>query len=504
MGSYLEMRNITKKFSDNVVLDRVNFRVEKGQVHALIGENGSGKTTLMNILAGLYTPNDGEIYIDGEKVVIDSPIKAQNTGIYMIHQELRLFPDLSVAENIFVKREPLKRSFPVPVIDWAKVYQETERYLKYFQLNINPRTPVGYLSYGQQKFIEIIKAISHKSDILIMDETTAALTEKEIQLLFDTIREIKKLGVTVIFISHRLGEVKHIADAVTILRDGEVVGSGKMNDMDMADMIQAMAGKDIEDRYPKIKVKLGGEVLRVENLNYESLLQNINLDLRKGEILGIAGLSGAGRKTLAKVLFGINSPFTGTIKINGKSFSRMTPQMAMKNGLCFVAGTGTEESLIKQISVTKNITITNLKRVSKAGFLNPALEADYASDYLERLEIYADHDDIAETLSGGKQKKVTLAKWLFNNAKILIMDEPTAGIDIGSKVDIYNIINELVMSGASVIMISSDFPELAGMCDRVAVMYKGRIIKILDRSELSNEKILYYAAGGSDKEKSAH
>ena len=297
MGSYLEMRNITKKFSDNVVLDRVNFRVEKGQVHALIGENGSGKTTLMNILAGLYTPNDGEIYIDGEKVVIDSPIKAQNTGIYMIHQELRLFPDLSVAENIFVKREPLKRSFPVPVIDWAKVYQETERYLKYFQLNINPRTPVGYLSYGQQKFIEIIKAISHKSDILIMDETTAALTEKEIQLLFDTIREIKKLGVTVIFISHRLGEVKQIADAVTILRDGEVVGSGKMNDMDMADMIQAMAGKDIEDRYPKIKVKLGGEVLRVENLNYESLLQNINLDLRKGEILGIAGLSGAGRKS---------------------------------------------------------------------------------------------------------------------------------------------------------------------------------------------------------------
>lgn len=208
MGNYLEMRNITKKFSENIVLNKVNLSVEKGQVHAIIGENGSGKTTLMNILAGLYTPNSGEIFIDGKKVTIDSPIKAQSLGISMIHQELRLFPDLSVAENIFTKREPLKRGFPLPVIDWAEVYRETEKYLKYFQLNINPRIQVGQLSYGQQKFVEIIKAISHKSNVLIMDETTSALTEKEIQMLFESIQEIKKMGVTIMYISHRLGEVK--------------------------------------------------------------------------------------------------------------------------------------------------------------------------------------------------------------------------------------------------------------------------------------------------------
>ncbi|HHY81326.1 MAG TPA: sugar ABC transporter ATP-binding protein [Clostridiales bacterium] len=500
MAGYLEMRNITKKFSGNVVLDNVNFSVDKGQVHALIGENGSGKTTLMNILAGLYTPDKGEIFINGEKVTIDSPIKAQNLGISMIHQELRVFPDLTVAENIFIKREPLKKAVPLPVIDWVEAYRETERYLKCFNLNINPRVPVGYLSYGQQRFVEIIKAISCKADLLIMDETTSALTEKEIQMLFETIREIKKLGVTVIYITHRLGEVKQIADAVTVLRDGKVVCSSNADKMNMNEIVQVMAGRKIEDRYPKIKVKMGGEVLRVQNLNYEGILHNINLDLRKGEILGIAGLSGAGRKTLAKVLFGINTPFDGTITINGKKFNSITTRTAMNNGLCYVAGTGTEESLIKQLSVARNITITNLKRVSRAGLLMPAMEAEFAADYLERLEISAEHDDIADTLSGGKQKKVALAKWLFNNARILIMDEPTAGIDIGSKVDIYNIINELVLSGASVIMISSDFAELSGMCDRVAVMYNGEIIKILNKDEISSEKILFYAAGGSERD----
>jgi ribose transport system ATP-binding protein len=258
-----------------------------------------------------------------------------------------------------------------------------------------------------------------------------------------------------------------------------------------------MAGKDLVDRYPKINAKISGEALRIENLSYSGILKNINLDLKKGEILGIAGLSGAGRRTLAKVLFGINTPFEGSVYINRKPFSFITPQIAMKNGLCYVAGTGTSEGLIDQNTIAENMTITNLKRVSKAGILQLQVESRYAYDFIERLEISACDRDLVGTLNGGKQKKVSLAKWLFNSAKILIMDEPTAGIDIGSKVDIYNIINELVLSGASVIMISSDLAELIGMCDRIAVMFNGGIRKVLDRKEATSESILHYASGGS-------
>lgn len=495
MYKYLEMRNITKKFNENLILDNIEFSVEKGQVHALIGENGSGKTTLMKILAGVYSPNSGEILINGRQVVIQSPAQAQDLGISMIYQDIMLFPDLSVAENIFIKREPFKRGL-LKRIDWDKVYSETKKYLKAFGLDISPRTQVGHLSYGQQKFVEIIKALSLKSDILIMDETTAALTESEIQTLFEAIREIKKLGVTVIYISHRLEEIAQIADTVTVLRDGRVVRSCSIDQVDMKDIIQVMAGKEIKDRYPKIRTKLGKDILRVNNLSYNGVLRNINLNLRRGEILGIAGLSGSGRKTLAKTLFGINSPFEGTVQINGRTFKNLTTKQAMHYGLCYVAGTGTEESLIKQMQITKNITITNLKRVSKVGFLNPAREYDYSTDLVERLIISSKGNESVGNLSGGNQKKVTLAKWLFNNAKILIIDEPTAGIDIGSKVDIYNIINELVLSGASVIMISSDFPELIGMCDRIAVMYNGEIRKVLNRNEATPANILYFASGG--------
>lgn len=499
LGKYLEMKNITKQFSGNLVLDNVDFSVEEGQVHALIGENGAGKTVLMKILAGLHAPDSGEILIGGKKVTIDSPSKAQDLGVAMIYQELRLFPDLNIIQNIFIKREPIKYykwCKWLKIIDWNKAYRETIKYLNAFNLDLNPKAQVKLLSYGQQKFVEIIKALSQKSKILVMDETTDALTENEIKLLFDAIREIKKLGVSVIFISHRLEEVKQIADAVTVLRDGKLIRTCGINEVDIDEIVKVMAGKDLVDRYPKINAKISGEALRIENLSYSGILKNINLDLKKGEILGIAGLSGAGRRTLAKVLFGINTPFEGSVYINRKPFSFITPQIAMKNGLCYVAGTGTSEGLIDQNTIAENMTITNLKRVSKAGILQLQVESRYAYDFIERLEISACDRDLVGTLNGGKQKKVSLAKWLFNSAKILIMDEPTAGIDIGSKVDIYNIINELVLSGASVIMISSDLAELIGMCDRIAVMFNGGIRKVLDRKEATSESILHYASGG--------
>lgn len=498
MNSFLEMRKITKLFNDNVVLNNIDFFADKGQVHALIGENGAGKSTLMKVLAGLYTPDSGEIFIDGRQVSINNPKQAQELGISMIYQEIRLFPDLNITENVFIRREPIKNLKWVRLIDWDKAYKETRKYLDYFGLKLNPRKLVNTLSMGQQKFVEIIRALSQNANIIIMDEPTAALTEHEIESLFKVIREIKKLGVTIIYISHRLEEIKKIADIVTVIRDGEVIKTCNIEEVDINEIVKVMVGKDLEDRYPKLKVKIGREQLRIENLGFNGRIRDINFDVKKGEILGITGLSGSGRRTLAKVLFGIDGPYEGQICINGKAFKSMTPHIAKMNGLCFVTGKGTEEGLIFNTSITENITLANLERVSKMGFINKAIEAGSAKDLIERLEITADEKEIVNNLSGGKQKKVIFAKWLFTNAKILIIDEPTAGIDIGSKVDIYNIINELVLSGASVIMISSDLSEIMGMCDRIIVMYNGEIRKMLNKGEASQEKILYYASGGKE------
>lgn len=500
MGSYLEMRKITKNFSENRVLNNIDFFAERGQVHALIGENGAGKSTLMKILAGLFLPDSGEILLDGKQVFIANPKQSQELGISMIHQDIKLFPDLNITENIFVRREPIKKLKLFRYIDWDKAYRETRKYLDDFGLRIHPNTLVKTLSTGQQKFVEIIKALSQKASIMIMDEPTAALTENEIAMLFKVIREVKKMGVAVIYISHRLEEIKQIADRVTVIRDGELIQTSSIEDIDINSIIRVMAGKEVDDRYPKLKVKLGKELLNVQNLSYDGLIRDISFHVKKGEILGITGLSGSGRRTLAKVLFGINSPFEGHISINGKPLKIITPSIAKKNGLSYVTAVRSDEGLISNISITKNITITNLRRVSAMGFIKPGSESVLADDYIERLEIKAEGRENINNLSGGKQKKVIFAKWLFTNAKILIIEEPTAGIDIGSKVDIYNIINELVLSGAAVILISSDLPEVMGMCDRILVMFNGEVRKTFNKGEASQEKILFYASGGKNDE----
>lgn len=492
------MKKITKQFNDNIVLNKIDLSADKGQVHALIGENGAGKSTLMKILAGLYTPDSGDIFIDGKQVYINNPKQAQELGIAMIYQEIRLFPDLNITENVFVRREPIKNLKWVRLIDWETAYKETRKYLDYFGLELNSRALVKTLSIGQQKFVEIIKALSQKANIIIMDEPTAALTEQEIELLFNVIRDIKKLGVTIIYISHRLEEIKKIADIVTVIRDGELIQTCNINEVDINKIIKVMAGKELEDRYPKLKVKIGKEVLRVEKLGFNGRIRNISFDVRKGEILGITGLSGSGRRTLAKVLCGIDGPYEGLVYINGKSFKSMTPYTAKTNGLCYVTGIGTEEGLISNSSIAQNITLANLERISKMSFINNAIESDCSKDLIERLEITANEKEIVNNLSGGKQKKVIFAKWLFTNAKILIIDEPTAGIDISSKVDIYNIINELVLSGASVIMISSDLSEIMGMCDRIIVMFNGEIRGEFNKKEATQEKVLYFASGSKD------
>jgi len=495
---FLEMKNITKQFNGNVVLKNVNFFADKGQVHAIIGENGAGKTTLMKILAGLFPPDSGDIFINGQRVHINGPKHAQELGIAMIYQECRLFPDLNVTENIFIRREPLKKLKFIKIIDWAKAHKETYKYLDYFGLNINPKTAVSNLSAGQQKFIEIIKALSQNANIIIMDEPTVALTEQETELLFKVIKDLKKLGITVIYISHRVEEIKKIADLVSVIRDGELIVTKDINTTNIHELIKAMSGKEVYDKYPKLKVKTGKNILRVENLSYNDKIKNINFELSEGEILGITGLTDSGKDVLARVLFGIVGPFQGKIYINGKAFKSMDPYTAKINGLCFVSAIDTEEGLISNMPTNVNITITNLQRISTMGFIDNAAESYHARDMIERLEIGCNENDIISILSGGKKKKVIFAKWLFTNSKIFIIDEPSAGIDICSKVDIYNIINELVLSGTAIIMVSSNIEEIIGMCDKILVMYNGEIRKVLDREHATEQKILYYASGGKD------
>jgi ribose transport system ATP-binding protein len=492
--NFLEMKGITKRFNDNVVLNHIDFSADQGQVHALIGENGAGKSTLMKVLAGLFEPDEGSIYINGEQVSIPNPKYSQELGIAMIYQEIRLFQDLDIAENVFIRREPVKRW--TRLIDWDKAYKETRSYLDAIGLNINARTPVKSLSTGQQKFVEIIKALSHNARIIIMDEPTAALTEQEIETLFKVIRDLKKLNVTVIYISHRIEEIIQIADQVTVIREGEAVQTSSVNEVELNDLVKVMVGKELEDRFPKLKIKIGKEVLRLDNLSYYGRIRNINLDVKRGEIIGLTGLSGSGRRTLAKVLFGINGPYEGRIVLQGKVYNAMTPHLAKKNGLCYVTGVNTEEGLLSDSSIRENITLTNLERISSLGFLNAEKERWYAKDLINRLEIESCEEENVGNLSGGKQKKVNFAKWLFANAKVLIIEEPTAGIDISSKIDIYNMMNELVLSGASIIMISSDLSEIMGMSDRIAVMYNGEVRKLFVREEATQEKILYYASGG--------
>lgn len=500
MRNFLEMNHIGKDFNGNPVLRDVNFSVSAGEVRGLVGENGAGKTTLMKILAGIHAPDAGEIWIGETKVTAYNPKFAQELGIAMIYQEISLFPDLNVAENVFIRREPMKKGRVFSHVDWDMVYRETRRWIEYFGLPLNPKTPLNTLSLGHQKFVEIIKALAHQAKIIIMDEPTSALTESEIELLFKAIRDIKKLGVVTVFISHRLEEVMRIADSVTVLRDGAVIATCPMERISLGYIVKMMAGKDIDDRYPKLATKRGSEILRVENLGFEKRIQNINFSLRKGEILGITGLSGAGKRTLAKTLFGINTPYEGSILIEGKPVKIASPRIAIANGLCYVAGVGNREAVIQSMPIIENITITNLERISHQGFMFRKQEEDIAGDFVDRLEITENPREMVGNLSGGNQKKVGLAKWLFANSRVLIFDEPTGGIDIGTKVDIYNIINELVRSGAAVIMISSDLPELLGMSDRIIVMYNGLISRIFSKEEATKENILYYASGGTQEE----
>lgn len=490
----LKMEQIEKTFPGVRALQRVNLEVKQGEVHALLGENGAGKSTLLKILAGAYTKDSGEIYVDSEKQEIRNPKHAQELGIAIIYQEFSILPHLSIAENIFLGQLPRKKGSPW-LVDWNYCYKESQKILARLGMNIDPRTPASRLKVAEQQMVEIAKALSQNAKIIIMDEPTAPLTLREIDKLFEVVRMLKKQGVSIIYVSHRLSEVKEICDRATVLRDGKNIGTVNVSETDVKDWINMMVGRELDKMFPKVSVPIGHEVLRVNNITVPGKLKKVSFKAYQGEILGIAGLVGAGRTELARAIFGADQVQAGEIFIDGKPVSIQNPQEAIKCSIGLVPEDRKGQGLVLSMNVKDNITLANIKGIGKCK-LNLALEKDIANKYVRDLNIVT--PGIYQqtiNLSGGNQQKVVLAKWLYSNCKILIVDEPTRGIDVGAKVEIYELLNELVKNGSTVIMISSELPELIGICDRIIVLHEGRVTGELCREEFTEENIMLFATG---------
>lgn len=496
----LEMKNITKRFPGVKALDGVNLKVRAGEIHALVGENGAGKSTLMKILSGVYGHGsyDGEVFFEGEAVAFNAIKDSENKGIIIIHQELALVSILSIAENIFLGNEQAKHG----VIDWPETYSRTEQLLQKVGLSENPMAPVGSLGVGKQQLVEIVKALAKDVKLLILDEPTSSLQENDSQKLLDLLLEFKAQGMTSILISHKLNEVRRVADSITILRDGRSIAALDAATEEISEdrIVKDMVGRDMTHRFPERTPNLGNTLLDVSNWNVwhpnrsdRQLVENVNLHIAAGEVVGIAGLMGAGRTELAMSLFGqsYGQNISGTVKIKGRVVDVSSVEKAIKNGLAYVTEDRKELGLILEETIYRNISLANLEGVSNYGVLDPGCEQHVAEGYQKSMNIRTPHvSQLVGNLSGGNQQKVMLSRWLFSQPEVLILDEPTRGIDVGAKYEIYCIINELADSGRGVLMISSEMPELLGMCDRIYVMNKGAFIGELTQAEASQEAIM--------------
>ena len=493
--SALEMRKITKTYPGVRALDSVDFEVAKGEVHALVGENGAGKSTLMKILAGAQPMDSGEILIDGAPVHITTPQKAMELGVSIIYQEFNLVPYLNAAENIFLGREPKGR---VPgFVNFRAMYAEAQKVIDRLGVKLNARTPVNRLSIAQQQMVEVAKATSRNATIIAMDEPSATLTEHELESLFELIRSLKQQGVSIVYISHRLEEVFQIADRVTILRDGRLVGTKPVAETDRDDIIRMMVGRELKEKIPKQAAQIGEPALTVKNLTRKGVIEDINFTVHRGEVLGIAGLVGAGRTELARAVFGADAIDEGEIRLNGSRVDIRSPRDAIRRGIGLVTEDRKALGLILGMVVRENISLANLDSLTRLGFVNRREEKRVALKSIEDLMIKTPSvEQQVQNLSGGNQQKVVLAKWLFTQSKVLIFDEPTRGIDVGSKVEIYQLMNRLAANGVAIIMISSELPEILGMSDRILVMHEGKIAGELSREEATQEKIMRLATGG--------
>lgn len=492
----LYMKDIDKSFPGVHALKNVSLALMPGEVHALMGENGAGKSTLTKILGGIYKADSGEIYINGNKVNINSVKDAIALEISIIHQELCLVKDITVAENIFLGAEYTKG--PLKFVDYKTMYKKAQVILDGLNAGIKADEIVRKLSIAQQQTVEIAKAVYKKSKIIVMDEPTSSLTEREISSLFKVIDKLKKEGTAIIYISHRMEETFNICDTVTVLRDGGYVGTKSVKETSNDELIKMMVGRDLNDMYKMDKIVGGENILEVKNLN-NKYLKDVSFNLKKGEILGFSGLVGAGRTEVARAIFGIDKINSGEIYLDGQKITIKNPQDAINHGLSFVTEDRKGNGLILNESISNNITLTVLNKFIKFIKVDKKKEKKIVDDYIKKLAIKTPGpQQLCRNLSGGNQQKVVISKWLAREPRILILDEPTRGIDVGAKTEIYKLIKELAQSGITVIMISSELTEIINISSRVVVMYEGRITKILDASkeELTQEKLMIYATGG--------
>jgi ribose transport system ATP-binding protein len=493
----LEIRAVSKSFPGVRALHAVSFRVEHGEVHALVGENGAGKSTLMKILSGAYTDFQGDLMLDGQPLVLGGPRDAQLRGIAIIYQELNLIPELTVAENIFLGREPRTAT---GLLDVARMDDEARGLLDRLNLGIPPNRPVKWLRVGEQQLVEVAKALSLDARLLILDEPTSALSQAEIERLFAVIAALKAHGVTMIYISHKFDEIFRIADRVTVLRDGELVGTLPIAEADQPTLIRMMVGRDLSDLFPKSAAPIGAEALRVENLHLAPegeragrSLHDISFQVQRGEIVGIAGLMGAGRTELLEAVYGVypERRVRGTVAVDGQPRRIASPRDAIRAGLAFVTEDRKTQSLILISSVAHNLTLAALNRFLRLNILRRREEDVAVQDSIEKLRIKTPSAGVAvDKLSGGNQQKVALAKCLLTRPRVLLLDEPTRGIDIGAKVEIYGLISRLAQDGAAIVMASSELPELLAMCDRILVLCEGELTAELTRAEATQERIM--------------
>lgn len=496
-NSYLlEAKGISKAFPGVVALNNVSFSLRPGEVHILLGENGAGKSTLMKVIAGAYTPDEGEIFLEGKPVKINTPWKAQALGIGIIYQEFNLIPYLSVAQNIFLNKMPRKNFF---FLDHVKMDKEAKSLLESLGMFIDPKLNAEALSTAQQQMVEIGKALTDQSKILIMDEPTASLTDREINQLFGIICELKKRGIGIIYISHRLQEIHEIGDRITILRDGKHIATGEVKDFSVDELVHLMVGREVQDLYDHVPATPGEEVLTVKNLSSKTnCLADINVYLRKGEIVGLAGLVGSGRTELARVIFQLDEHESGEIYYFGKQLENLSPKSVVNNGLGLLPEDRKRQGLALILSVAENTVMASLHNLFPSHIIQSKNESKVVDKYIQDLHIKTPgRNRSVQYLSGGNQQKVVLAKWLCTNSEILIFDEPTRGIDVGAKAEIHAFMNDFVSRGGSILMISSELSEIIGMSDRIYVMRQGKIVTEVPRAEATQEKIMSYAFGAS-------
>jgi ABC-type sugar transport system, ATPase component len=492
----IQMQDVTKSFGGIRALKGVSFKVAPGEIHALVGENGAGKSTLMKILSGAYQMDSGSILIDDAPVVISSPKRGKELGIGIVYQELELAPDLTVAENIFMDRMTNKAG----LVKWNEIRQKSRELIESLGFSISPNAEVRDLTVAYQQIVEIAKAISSGARILIFDEPTAVLTDNEAQKLFETLLKLKQADVSIIYISHRMEEIFQIADTITTLRDGEITGTSARKDTTPEHIIELMIGGKLTAFFPKRKAKIGGDVLRVENLTSGSRFADISFALRAGEVLGIAGLVGSGRTELLKAIFGADRYKSGRIYLDGNAISVYSPTGGVKKGFALVPENRKEEGLILELPIKQNMMMANMKKIlAFLGIIKRKKENELSDDLRGKLSVKTENlGNAVSSLSGGNQQKVVLAKWFNTDSRIVLLDEPTRGVDVGAKTEIYKLINEMAADGLGVLFVSSETPELIGMCDRVLVMAKGRISGELVKAQLNEANVLKLAVGGGE------